>query len=102
MRNQADWTSTPIQPETFARLVTVLETSYPGKVRRVVEVCPVAIVKTIDNERDALTTIRNVGELYTGLLEALKDTDGLLANFLTYDDPRWVRVREAIAKAEAP
>jgi hypothetical protein len=48
----------PIKPETFERLLEALERHYPGKVRRAVDVCPVAVNKTIDNEADALETIR--------------------------------------------
>jgi len=50
---------------TAERLFTLLEARYPGKVWRVVEVCPVAVVKTIDNEFDAQLTIRNLEKLET-------------------------------------
>lgn len=54
--------SAPIAPETFDRLLIALESVYPGKWRRAVNVCPVAVNKTIDNERDALETIRRIEE----------------------------------------
>lgn len=52
--------SEPIHAETAERLYAALSERYPGKVWRVIEVCPVAVVKTIDNEADALTTIGNL------------------------------------------
>ena len=42
--------TTPITRETYERLCAVLEIVYPGKWRRAVDVCPVAVNKTIDNE----------------------------------------------------
>ena len=59
MRNHADFMrpQSAITAATYTRLVALLEAQYPGKVRRTVEVCPVAIVKCIDNEHDALMTI---------------------------------------------
>lgn len=51
-----------IKPETAEKLYALLEKRWPGKVWRVIEVCPVAVVKTIDNERDALETIRRLEE----------------------------------------
>ena len=56
-RETADWNSKPIQAATFTKLVALLEARYPGKVRRTLEVCPVAVIKTIDNEADARATI---------------------------------------------
>jgi hypothetical protein len=32
------------------------------RARLVIEVCPVSVLKTIDNEEDALSTIRNIKE----------------------------------------
>lgn len=52
----------PITPETYERLLVALEAVYPGKWRRTVDVMPVAVCKTIDNERDALETIRRIEE----------------------------------------
>lgn len=49
-----------ISHETYERLLEVLEEVYPGKWRRAVDVCPVAVNKTIDNESDALETIRRI------------------------------------------
>lgn len=43
-----------------------LERVYPGKWRRAVDVCPVAVNKTIDNEMDALATIAKI-DLATGI-----------------------------------
>lgn len=57
MRDQANWNSQPIQTGTFAELIDLLDVRYPGTVRRTVEVCPAAVIKTIDNERDAQETI---------------------------------------------
>lgn len=48
-----------MKAETFDRLYAELERQWPGRVRRVIEVCPVAVVKTIDNERDAQQTLAN-------------------------------------------
>jgi len=44
------------------RLYHALDKRYPGKVWRTIEVCPVGVVKTIDNEADALETIRRLAE----------------------------------------
>jgi hypothetical protein len=52
--------SQPITAETAQRLYDALESAYPGKVWRVVECCPVAVVKTIDNEADAMETLRRI------------------------------------------
>lgn len=52
--------STPMTAGTFDRLLGLLEARYPGKVWRVVEVCPGTVVKTIDNEEDALVTCANL------------------------------------------
>lgn len=60
MRTTKSIKSAPIKKTTQERLIRLLEGRYPGKVWRVVEVCPVAVVKTIDNERDALATLRNL------------------------------------------
>lgn len=76
LRDGPDLNSTPIGAETFDRLVAALERVYPGKVRRAVEVCPVAIVKTIDNESDALETIRRIEERTTAP-HAFKPSPGI-------------------------
>ena len=60
LRHHKSTDSEPIQPATFDRLFTLLSLRYPGKVWRVVEVSPSAVVKTIDNEQDAQTTIANL------------------------------------------
>lgn len=60
MRTAKRIESAPITTDTFDRLYYLLDQVYPGKVWRVVECCPVAVVKTIDNERDALATIANI------------------------------------------
>lgn len=56
------WTpgSTPMASETCDQLYAALEARYPRKVRRVLEVPPVAVQKTIDNEVDALETLRRL------------------------------------------
>lgn len=61
-RSTPDPKSKPITPETYERLLVALERVYPGKWRRSVDVMPVAVCKTIDNEADALETIRRVEE----------------------------------------
>ncbi len=58
MRKSLD--TQPIQPDTYLRLMEMLEERYPDKCWRVVEVCPNAVIKTIDNERDARATIANL------------------------------------------
>jgi hypothetical protein len=60
IRNHKASDSTPMTAATAERLMAALESKYPGKVWRVVECCPVAIVKTIDNEEDALVTLMNI------------------------------------------
>lgn len=62
MRTTKAINSAPIAEETFDRLYALLERMYPGKVWRVIEVCPMAIVKTIDNEDDARRTISRLEE----------------------------------------
>jgi hypothetical protein len=54
--------SQPITSATFERLLQALDSVYPGKWRRAVDVCPVAVNTTIDNEADALETIRRIEE----------------------------------------
>lgn len=49
-----------MKPETYDKLLAALERVYPGKVRRSVDVFSGAMVKTIDNEIDALETIRRI------------------------------------------
>lgn len=61
-RQHTDPASPPITADTYERLVSALESVYPGRVRRTIEVTPVAITKTIDNETDALETIRRIEE----------------------------------------
>ena len=61
-RSHPDWKSEPITTETYDALLSALEKAYPGKWRRSVDVCPVAVNKTIDNEADALETIRRIEE----------------------------------------
>lgn len=60
LRQAKTMDSTPMKVETAERLFTLLNVRYPGHVWRVIEVCPVSVVKTIDNETDALTTIANL------------------------------------------
>lgn len=52
--------SRPMEEATFLALYDMLEARYPGRVRRVLEVCPVAVIKMIDNERDAQQTLANL------------------------------------------
>jgi len=58
IRKTKDRNSKPISEDLAQRLYHALEQRYPGKVWRVIEVCPEAVVKTIDNEDDALETLR--------------------------------------------
>ncbi len=61
MRTTKKIGSQPITPETAAKLTALLDTHYPeGKWWREFAVCPVAVVHTVDNERDALQTIKNL------------------------------------------
>lgn len=61
MRTTKRANSTPITRDTAERLYDALEAKFPGKVWRCIEVCPVAVVKTIDNEADAFETLRRLG-----------------------------------------
>lgn len=60
MRKHPDPRSQPISEATYAKLLRVLERVYPGRWRRAVDVCPVAVNHTIDNQADALETIRRI------------------------------------------
>ena len=60
MRHTKKMETPPITEATFTRLLELLTQRYPGQWWRVVEVCPDAVVKTIDNEVDALETIRRL------------------------------------------
>ncbi len=57
-----DRNSLPIRPETYGLLLAALERVYPGKWRRAVDVCSMAVNKTIDCEADALETIHRITE----------------------------------------
>ena len=61
-RHRTTWArgSVAMCAETFVHLYALLEARYPGRVRRVLEVTPVAVQKTIDNEADAQQTIDNI------------------------------------------
>lgn len=61
-----DWSTQPMSAETQERLMVALEHHYPGRVRRAVDVMPKAVNKTIDNEADALETIRRCEEASDG------------------------------------
>lgn len=63
-RTQTDQDSLPIQRETFEILYQELESRYPGKVRRILEIAPVAVTVTIDNEDDARQTLNNIKRKY--------------------------------------
>lgn len=62
IRKTKDPSAKPISEDLAQRLYHALEQRYPGKVWRAIEVCPVAVVKTIDNEADALETLRRLQE----------------------------------------
>ncbi len=60
MRTHKADKSKPMTAETAQRLYDALESIYPGKVWRVVECCPAAVIKTIDNDADALATLARI------------------------------------------
>jgi len=60
MRTTKSPRSRPLTLETQERLYAALEAMYPGNVWRVIEVQPVAVITTIDNEDDALRTLANI------------------------------------------
>ena len=60
MRNTCRLDDEPISPETFTELLLEIERANPGKWRRMVAVCPVAVEHVIDNEADARETIRRI------------------------------------------
>lgn len=57
------WKGPPMSAETAEALYKALEEKYPGKVRRVVECCPVAVMKTFDNDFDAQETLRRCAQV---------------------------------------
>lgn len=63
MRYTKRVSSQPMTAETAEKLYAVLEAKYPGKVWRAIEVCPIAVQSTIDNEADAQETLRRLEEL---------------------------------------
>lgn len=60
MRTAPTTGSPAIEPATFEALLVALESVYPGKVRRAVDVQTGAINKTIDNEIDAQITLDRI------------------------------------------
>lgn len=61
IRNGPDWKhSTSMKLETQEALVALAAAIYPGRVRRSVDICPVAVNHTIDNEEDAQETLRRM------------------------------------------
>ena len=62
MRNHTRATDEPISEDLLQRLYHALEKRYPGKVRRMIEVTPLAVAKTIDNAADARETLRRLQE----------------------------------------
>ena len=69
-RTAPDLKAEPIRAATYARLLVALDLVYPGKWRRAVDVCPVAVNKTIDCEADALETIRRITVTVSDLADA--------------------------------
>lgn len=60
-RTTADWENDePIGEDLLQRLYHALEQKYPGRVRRALLVCPVAVEKVIDNAADAHQTLENI------------------------------------------
>lgn len=66
--------SEPMSLETQERLIAALEKRYPGKARRAVDVCPVAVNKTIDNEADAQETLRRLAAAEGGAVSVGETT----------------------------
>lgn len=63
LQTGADWENDePISEDLLQRLYHALEQKYPGKVRRALLVCPVAVEKVIDNAADARETLRRLAE----------------------------------------
>lgn len=60
MRTSKAMSSPPMTAETAEKLYAALDALHPGKVWREIVVCPVAVLKTIDNEIDALRTLKNI------------------------------------------
>lgn len=88
--------SAPITWETARTLVRVLARSFPGRpLRLAVEVQPSAIVKTIDNERDALETIRRGIERDGPLPAESTDPEAEDATL-----PAWLKARTDEARAK--
>ena len=55
------WGKKPnMKEETLKELARLLEQVYPNKWRYCIDVMPVAVMKTIDNEEDAQETIRKL------------------------------------------
>lgn len=62
-RNTARWdVDEAIPAELFEQVFEAVEKKYPGRVRRALLVCPVAVEKVIDNEPDARETLRRLSE----------------------------------------
>lgn len=76
-RRTADWVKgKPISEDLLQHLCHALEQRYPGKVRRALLVCPVAVEHVIDNEADARETIRRLEAHATApCLDALPATN---------------------------
>jgi hypothetical protein len=63
VRKTARWeVDEAIPPELFEQVFAAVEKKYPGRVRRALLVCPVAVEKVIDNESDARETLRRLAE----------------------------------------
>lgn len=60
MRKAPDLKSKPMSLKTQERLIELASKLYPRRVRRAVDLCPVAVNHTVDNEADALETIRRM------------------------------------------
>lgn len=60
VRNGPKLDSKEMCRETQERLLELADSVYPGKARRAVDICPVAVNHTIDNEEDAQETIRRM------------------------------------------
>lgn len=59
-----------IKLSTLLLLAHLIEEKYPDKWQFAMEICPVAIIKTVDNQGDAITTIATI--LNISNLEAAK------------------------------
>ena len=61
------WNKPRITIKTMGELIKWVEKAYPNNWRMCLDVCPVAIIKTIDNEEDAKETIKRIKKGFSEL-----------------------------------